>query len=645
MSASFALFVPLSIFVARFCRHAPRISFLHAMLGSVTAELILASATSALFAVSMTPAMSLHRTIGLAAAALVIASIAFAVAFKSLRTYTTVSPVWWLRLRSLHEVAGWVILGLGWVNAGLGFNLLWPQYMTAFYGVLAAITSYFVATEAFVRARSGNCTCRRFSPVDRPRRLSLIPLVSSEPPLQSPTTSAESNPLSIGRFGSDMLTEEGFSKRDASNNHAPSTSTTSMRRPDQHRSTITEWFSPTPVAENLPTWSHRGIAARNRVHKTLCFSIAEGYVIDLASYVAHHPGGSALLFEHAGKDLTSFFVRDSINDVLHLHSRQALELLRKMRVAVLGQDPASDDFAGFEAPVDALTEASETASSTEPTGRTPVLSVVVDADTSIHPPLNPMLRAQQDAVAADLRCIDVIPEDVAGDVKTFFFEAPPGFHYSPGQHGVFMVPAGEGGAPDSSRDSRSEVKRSWTLSVHPSKSNGRVVISVKRGAHASRYLHESMSPGGSIRFFGIAGTFTPERMRSQRSVLLLAGGIGITPMRAMLPSFIGAGVPVSLVYSVRSLDRAPFVAELSMLSGCSVTVTATAEPQTSVWAGRRGRIDEALIKSCAPSGASIIECYVFICGPRTFENACRAALVSLGHSSSRVFSESFDVQQ
>ena len=73
-----------------------------------------------------------------------------------------------------------------------------------------------------------------------------------------------------------------------------------------------------------------------------------------------------------------------------------------------------------------------------------------------------------------------------------------------------------------------------------------------------------------------------------------------------------------------------------------MTVTATGEPPDSAWAGRRGRVDAALLAASAPGGGGVRACAVFICGPRAFEDACRAALTTLGVPGDQVFSESFD---
>ena len=45
--------------------------------------------------------------------------------------------------------------------------------------------------------------------------------------------------------------------------------------------------------------------------------------------------------------------------------------------------------------------------------------------------------------------------------------------------------------------------------------------------------------------------------------MLAAGGIGITPMRAMFAHFLAAGLPIVLLYSVRHLQDAAFLHELA----------------------------------------------------------------------------------
>ena len=73
-----------------------------------------------------------------------------------------------------------------------------------------------------------------------------------------------------------------------------------------------------------------------------------------------------------------------------------------------------------------------------------------------------------------------------------------------------------------------------------------------------------MHPGKTIIFKGIDGNFTLDLAadQSKKGVLLVAGGIGITPMRVMLADRLARQLPVTMMYFVRSVQEAPFLAEL-----------------------------------------------------------------------------------
>ena len=72
-----------------------------------------------------------------------------------------------------------------------------------------------------------------------------------------------------------------------------------------------------------------------------------------------------------------------------------------------------------------------------------------------------------------------------------------------------------------------------------------------------------MQPSRTIRFRGVDGNFTLERGTPlpAAGVLLIAGGIGVTPMRVMLHECIARGVHVTLLYCVRRQEDAVFLEE------------------------------------------------------------------------------------
>ena len=79
----------------------------------------------------------------------------------------------------------------------------------------------------------------------------------------------------------------------------------------------------------------------------------------------------------------------------------------------------------------------------------------------------------------------------------------------------------------------------------------------------SNWLWNNMRPGKTIGFKGVDGDFTLELIGSMAHsrTLLVAGGIGITPMRVMLAEQLARRQPTTLLYSVRTLSEAPFLNE------------------------------------------------------------------------------------
>jgi ferredoxin-NADP reductase len=124
-------------------------------------------------------------------------------------------------------------------------------------------------------------------------------------------------------------------------------------------------------------------------------------------------------------------------------------------------------------------------------------------------------------------------------------------------------------------------------------------------------------------------------------LLLVAGGSGIVPLRAMVRhrQRSGAKVPVRLLYSSRSLEDVIYRAELDEVGdGIEVVHTLTRE-QPPGWAGYARRVDAALLGDVAwpvDDGAR-----AFVCGPTSFVETVAGGLVEFGYPPGRVKTERF----
>nr|HEX4315329.1 ferric reductase-like transmembrane domain-containing protein [Kofleriaceae bacterium] len=186
------------------------------------------------------------------------------------------------------------------------------------------------------------------------------------------------------------------------------------------------------------------------------------------------------------------------------------------------------------------------------------------------------------------------------------------------------------------------VNRSYTIASAPTRSHY-VEISVKRDGLASKHLHASLKQGDTIKVGAPAGKFFFAGHEAER-VVLVAGGVGITPMMSVIRSLTDRGWTgdMYLVFAVKTRADIIFEKELALLQerhpNLHVVVTLTGEPADSPWTGARGRIDRALVEGFVPSVGSS---RVMLCGPDAQMKAARALFVSLGVPDGQVHEEEF----
>jgi hypothetical protein len=188
--------------------------------------------------------------------------------------------------------------------------------------------------------------------------------------------------------------------------------------------------------------------------------------------------------------------------------------------------------------------------------------------------------------------------------------------------------------------------RTYTLSVAPS--DGVYRISVKRDGKVSQYLHQ-LSEGAMIEARGPAGAFTIDALQA-RPAVLLAAGVGITPMLAMLRHIVYEGLRKQrvrktwLFYSARSKAEQAFAPELSELvtaaNGALRVVRVLSNPEGAadgVDFDQTGRINVDLLKRSLP-----LDDYDFyLCGPPAFMQDTYSSLRSLNIADSRILAEAF----
>ena len=92
----------------------------------------------------------------------------------------------------------------------------------------------------------------------------------------------------------------------------------------------------------------------------------------------------------------------------------------------------------------------------------------------------------------------------------------------------------------------------------------------------SSWMFDNMQSGRTIHFRGVDGDFTLQKRipdPQTAGILLIAGGIGITPMRVILHDCISRGIPATLLYSVRSLSDAALLDQLEQVPLYTASMT------------------------------------------------------------------------
>jgi glycine betaine catabolism B len=187
------------------------------------------------------------------------------------------------------------------------------------------------------------------------------------------------------------------------------------------------------------------------------------------------------------------------------------------------------------------------------------------------------------------------------------------------------------------------VNRSYTIASSPTRS-AYCEISVKRttDGYGSRHLHEAWREGQRVKVSAPAGKFIFAGHESDR-VVLIAGGIGITPMMSVVRSLTDRGWrgDIYLLFSVRRVRDVVFHEELAYLQArfpnLHVRIIVSRDPETP-WDGPRGQITRDIIAGFVPG---LAHGPALLCGPDPMMAAMRAILVGMGVPDAEVLQEAF----
>ncbi|PWW01468.1 vanillate O-demethylase ferredoxin subunit [Hoeflea marina] len=156
---------------------------------------------------------------------------------------------------------------------------------------------------------------------------------------------------------------------------------------------------------------------------------------------------------------------------------------------------------------------------------------------------------------------------------------------------------------------------------------GHYQIAVKRehlGRGGSTWLHEHLRAGTELPVSAPRNHFRLDPQAGPH--LLIAGGIGVTPIAAMARTLKRRGTAFRLHYCARDQAHAPLLADLEAVCGAELTTWLSADDR---------RLDPIAVLGAA-TGARL-----YVCGPRRLTDAVEQAALALGWPAERFHAERF----
>jgi nitric oxide dioxygenase len=142
--------------------------------------------------------------------------------------------------------------------------------------------------------------------------------------------------------------------------------------------------------------------------------------------------------------------------------------------------------------------------------------------------------------AREFKVVAKVPEST--EITSFYFapaDGQPILAFTAGQYiGMRLFVDGQ------------EIRRNYSLSALAGNNQYRISVKREPGGRASNYLHDQLNVGDSIDLFPPSGEFT--LVHNDKPLVLISGGVGITPTLAMLEAALETQRPIHFIHCARN---------------------------------------------------------------------------------------------
>lgn len=189
------------------------------------------------------------------------------------------------------------------------------------------------------------------------------------------------------------------------------------------------------------------------------------------------------------------------------------------------------------------------------------------------------------------------------------------------------------------------VKRNYSISSAPNGETYRISVKREDQGLASKWLHDEVKAGAVLKVAAPAGEFFLED-HAERPVVLLSGGVGLTPMVAMLEAIVAndAKAPVHYIHGTHDRDTHAMRDHVRSLAAGRESVSVTDFHQTPLADEVEGRdydVAGIITDDWLAANTPLADAAYYICGPRPFLRHAVSTLSLAGVPSERIHYEFF----
>jgi nitric oxide dioxygenase len=187
------------------------------------------------------------------------------------------------------------------------------------------------------------------------------------------------------------------------------------------------------------------------------------------------------------------------------------------------------------------------------------------------------------------------------------------------------------------------VRRNYSLSDAPGKSWYRISVKREEGGRLSSWLHDEAVVGTELRVQAPCGEFTldPAANDSQRPLVLVTGGVGITPAMSMLEAAAPSGRPIRFIHAARHGGVHAFRTRVDQLAAAHDNVKVLYvydQPRPQDRPHATGLVTPELLARELPSDRDVD---LYLLGPKPFMQAVYQSGLALGVAQDRLRYEFF----